>query len=132
MIGNKELENHCTWEAGSLLLHVGLDTRSFHQLNNSNLYQNVSYCSFIQEIKKSINVTGPKYKVVADGLYINNVTLEDKGEYTCRAFQLSPTISNMLERIIVLKIEREYSTIQLCCNQHYEIGKLPSAHHSGY
>jgi hypothetical protein len=70
--------------------------------------------------------------VVADGLYIDNVTLEDKGEYICHAFQLSPTISNMLEQIIVLKIECEYSTIQLGGNQHYKIGKLPSAHHTGY
>jgi hypothetical protein len=56
--------------------------------------------------------------VVADGLYIDNVTLEDKGQYICRAFQLSPTISNMLERIILLKIEREYSLIHLYSNQY--------------
>jgi hypothetical protein len=68
----------------------------------------------------------------ADGLYINNVTLEDKGQYICRAFQLSATMSNIMEQIIVLKIEREYSTNQLCSNHHHKIGKLSSAHHIGY
>jgi hypothetical protein len=55
-----------------------------------------------------MNFTGPKYKVVADGLFIKNVTLEDRGEYDCRAYQLSSVKSNVLNRTITLIIEREY------------------------
>jgi hypothetical protein len=55
-----------------------------------------------------MDFTAPKYKAVADGLYIDNVTLEDRGEYNCRAFQLSSVKSNMLDRTIILKVQREY------------------------
>jgi hypothetical protein len=46
--------------------------------------------------------------VVADGLYIENVTLEDKGEYSCSAYQFSDAKSNVLNRTIILKIERKF------------------------
>ncbi|KAF4527228.1 hypothetical protein B566_EDAN010545 [Ephemera danica] len=38
----------------------------------------------------------PKYKVMADGLYIRNVSLADRGDYLCRAFQASPIANKPL------------------------------------
>ncbi|GFG35621.1 hypothetical protein Cfor_02544, partial [Coptotermes formosanus] len=55
----------------------------------------------------SKTVEGPKYEVVADGLYIYNVTLEDKGEYSCRAFQVSSTKSEALNRTVILNVEHK-------------------------
>ncbi|XP_069688226.1 lachesin-like [Periplaneta americana] len=55
---------------------------------------------------------GHKYKVVEDGLFIKNVTVEDIGEYHCRAFQLSRVKSNMLERTIMLKIQHKQSGME--------------------
>jgi len=48
---------------------------------------------------------------MADGLLIKNVTLADRGEYLCRAFQASSVASNIAEQIITLKVHRKLFTI---------------------
>ena len=58
--------------------------------------------------KNLTHLTGTKYKVVGDGLAIEKVTLNDEGDYHCRAFQLSNDKSNIIERTITLKVQREY------------------------
>lgn len=72
-------------------------------INAKELYA-VSY----QNFKNLTNVTGPKYRLVADGLYVQNVTLEDEGNYSCQAYQLSNTTSNLVVRTVMVKIKREY------------------------
>lgn len=49
----------------------------------------------------------PKYKTVVDGLYIVNVTLEDRGDYHCRAYQTSSVAGTMKEQTITLKIQHK-------------------------
>nr|CAD7259692.1 unnamed protein product [Timema shepardi] len=51
--------------------------------------------------------TGPKYKLMGDGLLVVNVTLEDMGEYMCKAFQISSFTSNYQEQNITLKIRHK-------------------------
>ncbi|XP_075225018.1 neural cell adhesion molecule 2-like [Lycorma delicatula] len=47
---------------------------------------------------------GPRYMVTAKGLYIRNVTLDDRGMYQCRAMQMSPTFADMATKTIQLKV----------------------------
>lgn len=49
-----------------------------------------------------------KYTKVADGLVIKKVHKNDSGEYTCKAYQVSTTISNTKEQTIRLNIQREF------------------------
>nr|CAD7589126.1 unnamed protein product [Timema genevievae] len=51
--------------------------------------------------------TGPKYKLMGDGLLVVNVTLEDMGEYMCKAFQITSFTSNYQEQNITLKIRHK-------------------------
>lgn len=44
---------------------------------------------------------------MADGLLIKNVTLADRGDYLCRAFQASPIASNIAEQTISLRVNRK-------------------------
>lgn len=48
-----------------------------------------------------------KYTKSAKGLLINKVTKADSGDYTCKAFQVSPSISNVKELPIKLSVQRE-------------------------
>ncbi|CAG2059770.1 unnamed protein product, partial [Timema podura] len=50
---------------------------------------------------------GPKYKLMGDGLLVVNVTLEDMGEYMCKAFQITSFNSNYQEQNITLKIRHK-------------------------
>lgn len=63
---------------------------------------------------KFSEVPTPKYTKVADGLVIKKVTKSDSGEYTCKAYQVSTTISNTKEQTIRLNIQRKY--ICACIN----------------
>ncbi|XP_047120490.1 neural cell adhesion molecule 1-B-like [Schistocerca piceifrons] len=62
-------------------------------------------------IKWEVNGTSvdgiPRYEVGGDGLFISNVTLDDRGYYQCQAFQLSPHISNMQQKTIFVKVLHE-------------------------
>lgn len=62
-------------------------------------------------IKWEVNGTSvannPKYNVGGDGLFISNVTLEDRGYYQCQAFQLSPHTSRMEHKTIFVKVLHE-------------------------
>lgn len=48
-----------------------------------------------------------KYTKIADGLAIRNVTKEDSGEYTCKAFQIWAAMINVKEQTIRLNIQRK-------------------------
>jgi len=48
-----------------------------------------------------------KFRILADGLLINKVTQNDTGEYACRAYQVNSIASDMQERTVLMKIERE-------------------------
>lgn len=48
-----------------------------------------------------------KYTKVADGLVVKKVSKNDSGEYTCKAFQSSTSISNFKEQTIRLNIQRK-------------------------
>jgi hypothetical protein len=45
---------------------------------------------------------------MADGLLVKNVSLADRGDYLCRAFQASSVASNVAEQNIKLKVHREF------------------------
>lgn len=49
----------------------------------------------------------PKFRYLGDGLSVSAVTQNETGEYTCRAYQVSSIASDMQERTILMKIERE-------------------------
>lgn len=49
-----------------------------------------------------------KYTKVADGLVVKKVSKNDSGEYTCKAFQSSTSISNFKEQTIRLNIQRKF------------------------
>lgn len=53
-------------------------------------------------------VPEPKQKPIATGLYITNVTLEDRGTYQCRAMQMIANYADMLSKTIQLKVFREF------------------------
>ncbi|XP_067624373.1 limbic system-associated membrane protein [Eurosta solidaginis] len=48
-----------------------------------------------------------KFEIMGDGLLVRNVTQNDTGEYTCRAYQVNPIASDMQERTILMKIEHK-------------------------
>lgn len=48
-----------------------------------------------------------KYKFIPDGLKILNVSLEDEGIYTCRAYQVSQVASMFIEKAIQLNIQHK-------------------------
>lgn len=48
-----------------------------------------------------------KYTKSAKGLLLNKVTKADSGDYTCKAFQVSTSISNVKELPIKLSIQRK-------------------------
>ncbi|GLV31354.1 factor of interpulse interval [Carabus blaptoides fortunei] len=50
------------------------------------------------------DVAPPKYSIVAAGLRIDNVTLDDRGTYTCRAYQVSQVTSMYEEKSIKLDV----------------------------
>lgn len=54
-----------------------------------------------------VSVPTEKYVKVVDGLAIKKVSKNDSGEYTCKAFQISTTISNVKEQTIRLNIQRK-------------------------
>ncbi|XP_055386241.1 neural cell adhesion molecule 1-like [Condylostylus longicornis] len=60
---------------------------------------------------KNIDLTNDaphrKYRKLGDGLLIKKVTQNDTGEYTCRAYQISDTISDTQDHTILLKIEHK-------------------------
>lgn len=64
---------------------------------------------FFSLLFRSLSCTGngTKFRILADGLLINKVTQFDTGEYTCRAFQVNSIASDMQERTVLMKIERE-------------------------
>ncbi|CAO1325840.1 unnamed protein product, partial [Diamesa serratosioi] len=52
-------------------------------------------------------VNGPKYKKLSDGLLIRKVWRNNSGEYTCKAFQISETISNVQEQTVRLNVQHK-------------------------
>ncbi|XP_059613133.1 neural cell adhesion molecule 1-like [Phlebotomus argentipes] len=54
---------------------------------------------------KPIQFPHEKYIKLADGLFIKKVHRNDSGEYTCRAFQVSPSIVNSKEQRIRLNVQ---------------------------
>ncbi|XP_075151027.1 factor of interpulse interval [Haematobia irritans] len=48
-----------------------------------------------------------KFRYLGDGLSVINVTQNETGEYTCRAYQVSSIASDMQERTILMKIEHK-------------------------
>jgi len=54
-----------------------------------------------------LTANASKFRILADGLLINKVTQFDTGEYTCRAYQVNSIASDMQERTVLMKIERE-------------------------
>ncbi|KAG4072544.1 hypothetical protein HA402_004633 [Bradysia odoriphaga] len=55
--------------------------------------------------RKYAKLPTEKYVKVVDGLAIKKVSKNDSGEYTCKAFQISTTISNVKEQTIRLNIQ---------------------------
>lgn len=58
-------------------------------------------CSVSDDPKK-------KYRKVGDGLVVNSLRRSDAGEYTCRAYQVSPHISNIKSKVIRFNVMREW------------------------
>lgn len=56
----------------------------------------------------SFTAVSDKYSKVADGLVVINVTKEDMGEYTCKGYQVSPTVVNSREKTIRLNVLRKF------------------------
>ncbi|XP_055683209.1 neural cell adhesion molecule 1-A-like [Lutzomyia longipalpis] len=54
---------------------------------------------------KSLQFPHEKYIKLADGLFIKRVHRNDSGEYTCRGFQVSPSIVNSKEQRIRLNVQ---------------------------
>jgi hypothetical protein len=50
---------------------------------------------------------GDKYRVIPEGLIINNVTKADQGNYKCKATQLEDGVSDFKDLVIQLKVQRE-------------------------
>lgn len=48
---------------------------------------------------------GKKYIQLKDGLLIKDVNNADRGDYYCKAYQISTAISNVDERMIHVKIK---------------------------
>lgn len=53
-------------------------------------------------------VPNDKFTKLADGLLVKKVSRNDSGEYLCKAFQVSTTISNVQEQTIRLNVQRKY------------------------
>jgi len=82
-------------------------------ITNNNLFE-TTYKSISTYTLSSINwyfvivsVPTEKFVKVVDGLAIKKVSKNDSGEYTCKAFQISTTISNVKEQTIRLNIQRK-------------------------
>lgn len=67
-------------------------------------FQNISNDLF-QSIDADETTPESRYIQLSDGLYIKNVTREDAGEYTCKAFQLSSKLSDFKDQTIQLDVK---------------------------
>lgn len=54
-----------------------------------------------------IKFPSAKFKQLSDGLFIKSVTEADDGEYTCKAFQISETVTDVQEKTITLRIQQK-------------------------
>ncbi|XP_055838579.1 neural cell adhesion molecule 2 [Episyrphus balteatus] len=54
-----------------------------------------------------IKFPSTKFKQLSDGLFIKSVTETDDGEYTCRAFQISETVTDVQDKTILLRIQKK-------------------------
>lgn len=70
----------------------------------------VCVCIYFRSIEKG---NFRKFHILADGLLINQVGQDDTGEYTCRAYQVNSIASDIQERTILMKIEREFDLLLL-------------------
>ncbi|GBN96772.1 hypothetical protein AVEN_88850-1 [Araneus ventricosus] len=55
-------------------------------------------------VNGSLILDGPKYTITEDGLYIRNLKPTDYGNYTCRAFVVTPHSSQMKDRDITVLV----------------------------
>ncbi|KAL5281156.1 hypothetical protein ACFFRR_004895 [Megaselia abdita] len=53
---------------------------------------------------KKMKFPHPKFLQVSNGILIKNITKDDGGEYICRAFQVSETVSDIRQLNIQLKV----------------------------
>lgn len=69
-------------------------------------------------------VSNPKYRLTDKGLTIKKVSLEDKGNFTCQALQLSKYANDVMDKVIKLNIQREYSISKLIRKNKNNMHKL--------
>lgn len=50
------------------------------------------------------NIAGTRHTLTEDGLYIRGLRPSDAGNYTCRAFVVTPHSSQMKDRVIVVHV----------------------------
>ncbi|XP_055934212.1 protein amalgam-like [Argiope bruennichi] len=55
-------------------------------------------------VNGTLILDGPKYTITEDGLYIRNLKPTDYGNYTCRAFVVTPHSSQMKDRDITVHV----------------------------
>ncbi|XP_077288074.1 neural cell adhesion molecule 1-A-like [Arctopsyche grandis] len=54
-----------------------------------------------------LNMSNPKYRLTDKGLTIKKVSLEDKGNFTCQALQLSKYANDVMDKVIKLNIQHK-------------------------
>ncbi|GFY42762.1 ig-like domain-containing protein [Trichonephila inaurata madagascariensis] len=55
-------------------------------------------------VNGSLILDGPKYTITEDGLYIRSLKPTDYGNYTCRAFVVTPHSSQMKDKDITVHV----------------------------
>lgn len=77
-------------------------------MRRSTSMTNKSVCIYFKNRLMLFDLAAARYAVVPEGLRIKNVSLEDRGTYTCRAYQVSQVTSMYEDRNIKLNVQRKY------------------------